>query len=128
MKKYSIVSTVPFGYRLNKSQGYNIQEVEAKVVREVYRLFLKYQSIKKVGNQINSSSFIYKRKFNLIKIKHILENYVYTGALIYNKYPVENINLDNKILVQNIHEEIIPIEDWIKVQSVLSKKFSKSLG
>jgi len=107
---------VPFGYKLENDVQVKVHEDEAMLVREIFRLFMKYQSVIKVSEGINNSDLFpeSKHRFNATEINSILKNYFYTGNLIYNDVK------DNKtVIVAFSHQGIVPSEVWDKVQKII---------
>ncbi|MGM0975826.1 MAG: recombinase family protein [Bacillota bacterium] len=129
MSKHFYISTVPFGYRANENQSYDIQEDEAKVVREIFKLYMLYQSCKKVMNVINNDdSLMLDVKFSIADINRVLNNYFYTGNQTYIKKSKERHGkVENKVIPFH-HIGIIPLEVWDNVQELRKKYKSKREG
>lgn len=107
---------VPFGYKLDEDGQVKIHEDEAMLVREIFRLFINYQSIIKVTGGINNSDLFpeNEHKFNPTEVSSLLKNYFYTGNLIYRSPK------DNKTsIVAFSHQGIVPSEIWEKAQELL---------
>ncbi|MGM8212216.1 recombinase family protein [Virgibacillus sp. W0430] len=113
---------VPFGYKLENDDQVKVNEDEAMLVREIFRLFIKYQSVIKVTEGINNSDLFpeNKHRFNAMEISSMLKNYFYTGNLFYDDVK------DNKtVIVAFSHQGIVPSEVWDKVQELLIHQGSK---
>ncbi|GGJ55283.1 recombinase family protein [Virgibacillus salexigens] len=109
---------VPFGYRLDNDGYIKVHEDEAMLVREIFRLFLNYQSCKKVSVGINNLDFFLnnEHKFNPTEVNSILRNIFYAGHWHYISAK------DKKEMVVPFHHDgIVPSEIWDKVQELLSQ-------
>lgn len=90
---------VPYGYDYDRDKGILvIKPDEAKVVKEIYDLYLQGYSTTRLAQ-------IYKFAGKDVMISNILDRITYTGAIKYN---------DEVIVGQ--HEPIIDQETWKKVQ------------
>lgn len=91
-----------FGYRVNKDGKFEINEKEAKIVKEIFKLRSNGVSLEKIG---------IKYGFTKQKIDYILKNKSYIGIFEYNgKKEKNNINI-------NI-ESIISKYIWNKVNRI----------
>ncbi|MGL6105026.1 recombinase family protein [Romboutsia sp.] len=109
-----------------------INEVEANTVRRIFELYSQGYGYKAVVNRINKEGHKTKRNsvFAVSTVKEILQNPVYIGKIRYNvrqdwsKKRRNNINA-NPILSEGIHEPIIDVETWNKVQVILKERSKK---
>lgn len=109
---------------------------EAKVVRQIYNLFLSGKGVRSIAKKLNKEGYVTRRKGRWYKssINLILSNYVYTGNLILQKTYSENhitkrTKLNNgelpKYHAQNTHQAIVSIEEFNKVQEELKRRANK---
>ena len=109
-----------------------INEAEANTVRRIFDLYSQGYGYKAVVNRVNNEGHKSKknRAFAVSTIKEILQNPVYIGKIRYNvrqdwsKKRRNNINA-NPILSDGIHEPIIDMETWNKVQVILKERSKK---
>lgn len=108
----------PFGYSNNKYGKVIVNEEEAMLVREIYRLFLLYKSYSKVNDEINASENFpeHPYKFTACKIESILHDVFYIGNVL-----VEEISDNQKVVLPFQHHGIVPNDIWQQVQSVADK-------
>lgn len=113
---------VPFGYILDNDGHLKVHEDEAMLVREIFRLFINYQSINRVCEGINNSDLFpeNEHKFNPTEVNSILNNVFYAGHLVYRN------STDNKpVVVAFNHHGIVPSEVWEEVQELLVQQEEK---
>ena len=123
-----------YGYKFdNKNNKIDIVPKEAKVVKEIYKMFLDgfgYNKIVRVLYNKGIKSPHNKEKWNYNVIKDILTNDKYVGDLLQRKTcrlspfskPVVNDGLIDKFLIKDFHEPIISREDFAKVQKMVKAK------
>lgn len=115
-----------------KNTVLKINEKEANTVRRIFELYSQGHVYKAVVNRINKEGHKTKRngEFAVSTVKEILQNPVYIGKIRYNvrqdwsKKRRNNINA-NPILSDGIHEPIIDVETWNKVQVILKERSKK---
>lgn len=112
---------VPFGYELDAKGSIKVKENEAMMVREIFRLFLKYQSCKKVGDEINKMFPDNERKFRTSQINSMLRNVFYAGHKVYTEV-ANNRNEMKQTVIPFNHFGIVPSEIWEEVQIHLKNK------
>ena len=108
---------IPYGYRSNDGR-ITIQEQEAELVRQIYRLFLKpeatYTSVVMRLTAEGQTRMVAGSEvpFNCRRVKRILENPFYCGRIVYGRTgdSVETMT------VTGSHEGIITEEDWEKAR------------
>ncbi len=107
---------IPFGYKLENDFQVKVHENEAMLVREIFRLFIKFQSVIKVSEGINNSDLFpeNKHRFNAIEISSMLKNHFYTGNLIY-----DDVKENKRVIVAFSHQGIVPYEVWEEVQEII---------
>lgn len=112
-----------------KKTKLTINEEEANVVRFIFQEYASGKGYKAIVNQLNKQGYRTKRgnAFGVYGIKEILKNPVYIGKIRYNvrqnwsEKRRRDIN-PNPILVDGIHEPIIDMNTWNKVQELLENK------
>lgn len=129
-------TSAPYGYdkyKLPKQKGYSlkINENESKMIKLIYNLYCSGNGLEFICNKINSLGFKPRRsnEFTKSSITHILTNPVYIGKIKYtdkatikkvvngNIVRVKNEN-KNVIYVDGLHEPIIDLNTWNKVQNI----------
>ncbi len=132
-------AAAPYGYdkyKLPKQKGYTlkINEHESKMIKLIYELYCSGNGLEFICNKLNKLGFKPRRSNNFTKstISHILTNPVYIGKIKYtdkattkkvingNIVRVKNEN-KNVIYVDGLHEPIIDLDIWNKVQNIRNK-------
>ncbi|WP_338136752.1 recombinase family protein [Clostridium baratii] len=109
-----------------------INEKEAESVRLIFNDYSNGKGYKAITSKLNRLGYKTKRgnNFSVGSIRDILTNPVYIGKIRYNvrqdwsEKRRRNIN-PNPIIVDGIHEPIINIELWDKVQKIMESKKGK---
>lgn len=128
---YDLVE-LPNEGKKRKNTRLEINEREANTVRRIFELYSQGHGYKAVVNRINKEGHKTKRngEFAVSTVKEILQNPVYIGKIRYNvrqdwsKKRRNNINA-NPILSDGIHDPIIDVETWNKVQVILKERSKK---
>lgn len=129
---YDLVQKSESTNKKRKDTQLIINEEEANIVREIFTLYSKGNGYKAIVTSINKKGYKTKKgnPFSIGGIKDILTNPVYIGKIRYNlkqnwsEKRRRNIN-PNPILVDGVHEPIINLELWDKVQTILKSKNGK---
>ena len=109
-----------------------INEKEAESVRLIFDEYNNGKGYKAITSKLNKLGYKTKKgnNFSVGSIRDILTNPVYIGKVRYNvrqdwsEKRRRNIN-PNPIIVDGIHEPIINIELWDKVQKIMESKKGK---
>lgn len=109
-----------------------INEKEAESVRLIFDEYSNGKGYKAITSKLNKLGYKTKKgnNFSVGSIRDILTNPVYIGKVRYNvrqdwsEKRRRNIN-PNPIIVDGIHEPIINIELWDKVQKIMESKKGK---
>ena len=132
----------PYGYRLEKAQLF-INEEEAEAIRVIYdqyvnteigangiAKYLENHGIRKIQRQNGKNPL-----FDAHLIRLILKNPVYCGKIAYGRRKTEKVHgtrndyhlveQDNYLLVDGLHEAIIPEETWQAAQVKLAAQAKK---
>lgn len=131
-----IAGEPPYGYekyKLPKQKGYSlrINNEEAEIVKIIFNSYANLEGICSISNKLKNLGYKPKKseKFAKTTIGRILTNPVYIGKIRYNDKEttkkvvngrivrVKNAN-NNLIVVDGIHEPIISLELWDKVQNI----------
>lgn len=131
-----VAASAPYGYnkyKLPKQKGYSlkINEYEANMIKLIYNLYCNGNGLEFICNELNRLSYKPRRSNSFTKstISHILTNPVYIGKIKYtdkattkkvvhgNIIRVKNKN-KNVIYVDGLHEAIIDLDTWNKVQNI----------
>lgn len=128
---YDLVE-LPNEGKKRKNTRLEINKREANTVRRIFELYSQGHGYKAVVNRINKEGHKTKRngEFAVSTVKEILQNPVYIGKIRYNvrqdwsKKRRNNINA-NPILSDGIHEPIVDVETWEKVQVILKERSKK---
>lgn len=123
-----VASSVPLGYRLNNNSLLIVPE-EAKVVEQIYNMFLAGNGIGTIVKTLNSDQAC---GIHWIEnhVKYILSNEKYIGDTLYQKHytpcrlPLKkqlNRGEVDKYYVSNSHEPIIDNKIYYRVQGILER-------
>ena len=127
----------PYGYRL-KDGLLIVEKEEAEVVKMIYDLYLnKHKGLGFIAKHLNDRGYrktVNKNTklplFSSHNIKLILDNPVYQGKISYGRRTTEKVKGSHKkkvvkqkdyILVDGLHDAIIPEDIWNKTQEVRKK-------
>ena len=120
-----------FGFDTEKSV-YKINEAEAKVVRIMFEMASKYNTITDIVKFLNSEGYVNKQgnPFNRSSVSYILRNKKYAGYMVYNQYknkPKLTAKIGKRVLkpinehiiIEDALPKIVDIELFNKVQDIL---------
>lgn len=145
LEGFYYTSYAPFGYKkVSKSGNLEIDEVQAKIVRRVFDLFINgygtYQisrimteeKIEPPGLQMKMTGVVNNirnttDKWNHNSVRRILENQIYIGNCVQNKKKkisykskkMINLPEEEHLIIKNHHEPLISKEKWDTVQIML---------
>lgn len=129
-------AAAPYGYekyKLPKQKGFSlkINEYEANMVKLIYSLYSNGTGIQSICYELDKQGYKPRRsnEFTKSTISHILTNPVYIGKIQYSDKAttkkVVNGNIvrvkndtKNIIFVDGLHEPIIDLNTWNKVQNI----------
>lgn len=129
-------TSAPYGYdkyKLPKQKGYSlkINKHEAKMISLIFSLYINGNGIDFIAQKLNKLGYKPRRsnEFSKSTISHILTNPVYIGKIQYTDKAttkrVVNGNITrvrnkdkNIIYVDGLHEPIIDLDTWNKVQNI----------
>lgn len=115
-----------------KKSRLEIDEKEAETVRLIYELYASGKGYKAIVNKINKEGYKTKKgnEFSVAQLRTILTNPVYIGKVRFNlrrdwnEKRRHNLNPD-PIIADGIHESIISMELWDRVQTMIAQKSGK---
>lgn len=101
-----------------------INKDESKIVKKIFKLRADGMGYKSIVKRLNSSGYKTKKEkdFSISSIKFIVNNYIYTGKMVWSRYQEWNTKRRNgktdPLIVDGVHEPIISEKLWYKVQEV----------
>lgn len=134
-------ANAPYGYRqcrIGKLPSLEIVEEEAKFVRYIYDRYLSGVGAQTIAEEINAMGSRPRRGaiWHRDTVRHILRNPTFAGKVAWNrvkhfrpgahgkdKHHVVYMPEDEWILVDGVHEAIIPWEKWQEAQQLRKKKY-----
>lgn len=141
-KIYNCIAPLGYDYDINK-KNFVINELEAPIVKRIFKLYLQGNGTNKIGNILTSEGIRGKNGGTIRgnTIKNILLNEVYTGTLIQGKTETIDVTISKMkqnepetwIKHYNNHEPIIDLETFIqannlyKINSDKAKKYRYSI-
>jgi len=125
-----------YGYTVIENRDLVINEEEAKVVRQIYDLYITGEwTPRKIADLLNDSGIpsALGRRWTDSSIRDILKNEKYKGDLLLQKFYKENgMRVRNyggkpQYYVENNHDPIVSQEVWDKAQEILASRSNKKL-
>lgn len=127
----------PYGYDYNLSEkNFVINEIEAKVVRKIFNLYLQGNGINKIAKFLRDNDIPTKNGgvWRSNTIRNIILNEAYLGILVQGKSSNidvtinkrENIDSDEWVKHYNNHEAIIDKATFIKANSIFKDNSLKA--
>ena len=122
-KKHPCIA--PFGYKRNSDGYLEINEVEANVVREIYELYSKGISSRKIYSILEQNNrYIRRGKWSENKVYKILHDPIYIGTFRYRK----TVKNEEIITVDNYCEPIIDKTLYLKSRTMIDKNKHNNYG
>ncbi|PZD95191.1 hypothetical protein DNH61_11570 [Paenibacillus sambharensis] len=120
------MSRPPLGYTYDPEHNLVIVEDEAKLVREVYELYLSGMGRNKIAQHMNSHSRLKEGgKWDAKAVLTIVSNPTYAG---FNHFKPADWDQDKRILTQGDHEAIIGVDDFEKAKKMQSRRKSGEMS
>ena len=126
------------GYDYNKfKKELTINEEQAKVVKEIYSMFLDGFGLSKIKYELEKKGYLTATGLNLWNvsgISRILRNAFYCGTIVYRKsyipdYLEQKAKKNNgeveQIIVEGKHTPLISKEDYNRAQEIMNLKVKK---
>lgn len=120
----------PLGYDI-VDKHYVINEKEAKIVKQIFSLYLNGHGLLEIADMLNKRGYTTKKNkpFGKNSLYDILKNEKYTGTYIYNKAYKHNSHIVREDAI--IYEDVLPViirkEDFKKVNDKRTS-YRKSSG
>lgn len=114
-----VTNRPPYGYDI-AGDYLEINQREAKMVRELFELYLKGQSMSKIATELNERNITSKRKamWQQGTVWYILKNPLYKGTMRHNY----RRNTENYFEVEKVVPVIIDKDTFDTVQDLMSKR------
>ncbi|RYI28278.1 recombinase family protein [Bacillus infantis] len=114
------------GYKSNSDKELEIDEDEAKIVREIFRMFTEENwGYKKIATQLNYMGYktIKGRDWSINGIKQVIDNPIYVGFIRWGRYEFWNKKRragksEDFVFVKGKHIPIITEETWEKTKQI----------
>ena len=140
----------PYGYKKDSKDKHHlvIDDEAAKIVRLIYKLYLKGFGIKKIANYLNEKNIVNPSGYRNLNRKNtnrigyfwgdstiskILDDQRYCGDMVQGKSTYVSYKIHKRIkkdkenwaIVENTHEAIIDRDTWNKVHELRKKAYIK---
>ena len=137
-KGQPVVNGRIFGYLMGKGKkdSFQIIENEAKIINEIYELYLKGNSVTTICDILNNRNISSPmgKTWHQSCIDRILRNEKYVGDCLCQKYyrekgnpKVTNKGIRDQYIIENHHQPIVSRELWNKVQEQLQVRCNVKL-
>lgn len=115
--KALVGGTRPFGYNYSTQTGLlSVNEAEAKIVKQIYRDFLKGMSLNKIRAKLNHAGHLEKEKnWHVSMVRAVLTNPIYYGVV-----KIKGLTFDG------LHEALISKAVFNKAQRLLVENREKN--
>ena len=125
----------PYGYTIKNSK-FVIVPKEAEAVKLIFKLYLDGIGSYRIKDIMNKSEYPTRNNclWTETTIRGMLKNYIYTGNAVFQTTYVKNYITKKKAKnngekpmyhVEECHDAIISIEDYIKVQKIIKERTEK---
>ena len=117
----------PYGYTRNKITGHlEINPIEALVVKEIFELCKKGESIRNIAFIMEqNNAYLDKGKWTFSRVYKILTNSIYIGIFEFGKYKRKPEDI---LKIENYCEPIIDLKTWKLTRSYLEKNKHSNYG
>lgn len=134
IQKGEYIGNSPFGYLKspNEKNKLIVNEAEAEVVKEIYRLYQEGWGYSRISDHLNQRGCPSpsKDRWNAVGVRRILCNRVYVGDTVqgiserisFKSKKTRRLPEDRWVITENTHEPIISKEEFYRVQEMRSKK------
>ncbi|PHB23112.1 hypothetical protein COE80_19560 [Bacillus pseudomycoides] len=122
---------VPLGYKYNRdTKKLDLEESEARIVREIYKLYLEGEGIREIAIKLNKAGYRSKtsKLFGNKGIWDILKNPIYKGIVRQRHYAFESkshqyLRDESEWIVhKDIYPRIVSPEEWEEVRKLAEKR------
>jgi site-specific DNA recombinase len=99
-------SQPPLGYDIAEDQTLDINESEAQLVRQIFRMYLEYQSMPKIAHELNERGITTKQdgEWSRWSVKKLLSNELYRGQYKLGEY--EEFVADYRIVSDELYDAV----------------------
>lgn len=128
----------PIGYKVNSEGLYEIDEIKAPIVREIFKLYLQDMGYDYIIRHLKEKGYKTSmgRDFSKSSLNTILKNKKYMGTYVYDRSaPKDSEGKRNShasktdyIQIENGMPAIISAEDFQKVQEKMSEKTKRQVN
>lgn len=120
------MSKPPLGYTFVEDMKMVIVEEEAKLVRDVFRLFLKGWGVTKIAKHMNTFSTTKEGgKWDNKSVRNVVTNPTYAG---YNHFKPEHWPEEKRIITDGEHEPIVSREDFEKAKTFRERRSNGTMS
>lgn len=127
-----IAFPAPYGYRM-ENQRLVICREEAKIVKDIFRLYLSGNGIRAIAKILNHQEkyLVNKKHWTYDAVHYILANEKYTGNSLWHKkcttrtFPfrqIRNRGIEPMYYAENTHSAIISMETFEQVQQMMQSR------
>ncbi|CAH8248589.1 recombinase family protein [Paenibacillus melissococcoides] len=114
------MSRPPLGYDRDDDGDLTLNDAEAELVKEVYRLYLSGKGVNAIAKTMNEHSRgkeggVWDSKY----VRMVLTNYTYIGK---NHFKPEDWPEEQRIIVNGDHDPIVSETDFYKVRKMMERK------
>lgn len=121
-----------YGYRLI-GRKYVVVPEQAEVVKRIFKMYLDGCGFQMIANKLDAEGVptLNAKKWGKSALQNILSNIIYTGALVLQKtyresYLTKKTKKNNgelsKYYVEDDHEAIIPMDEFMRVQEIRAQR------
>ena len=116
--------TVLLGYNVGEDRRYVINETEAEIVKEIFKLYLNGVGYASIADILNKNGYRNKagKEFRKTSIREFLLNEKFTGVYIYGKKDAHGRLTGREIRVEDGMPQIISKEDFVRVQQKINNQ------
>lgn len=134
IQKGEYIGNSPFGYLKspNEKNKLIVNEAEAKVVKEIFRLYQEGWGYSRISNYLNQKSYPSpsESRWNAVGVRRILCNRVYIGDTVqgiserisFKSKKTRRLPEDRWVITENTHQPIIDKEEFYRVEKMRDEK------
>lgn len=114
------MSRPPLGYTFDSDHNLVVVESEAKLVREVYSLYIGGMGRNKIAQHMNTFSNLKEGgKWDAKAVITLVSNPTYAG---FNHFKPSDWEEDKRIITQGTHEAIVTVEEFEKIKKMIKRR------
>lgn len=120
------MSRPPLGYAFDNDLNLVIVPEEAKLVQDVYRMFLGGMGRVSIAKKMNEYSRMKEGgKWGAKEVRTLIKNPTYAG---FNHFKPSQWDEDKRIMSKSDHEPIISVEDFERAQKMLNRRSKNQMS